>query len=296
MADANVSAAAGAEAVYSNPAALAFEPQSHFYVQSFVPPLVEGMKYNNFAYVHPDAKGAWSVQSGILHIGQFTRTVADDSVPDGFRETGDFSSYDYRFSASVGRMFAPDWGFGATASFVRESLADASANAFSMDFGILFKEDKYPVQVGASLQNIGTKPKFKDDSFNLPTSVKAGLSLHQIDQFFPKFVPQATVFTADYYKLIRGADAVRGGFELPLGKRVQVRAGYSHFFTDQNLGSTLRLPNGLSFGLGLSLKTFQLDFATSSLGELGLLHRLSVDYKWTMGRHLPRVLSDSYAK
>ncbi len=296
MADAAVSIAEDGEAAYSNPAGLAFEMQSHAYAQSFIPPFLEGMKYNNFAYVRPTERGSWSFQSGVMNVGSFDRTVADNSVPDGFRETGDFSAYDYRLSVSMGRVFAPDWGFGATAGFIRESLADASANAFAMDFGILFKEDKYPVQIGAALQNLGTKPKFQDDSFNLPTSVKAGISFHQSDHFFPKFVPNGSLFAADYFKLLRGGDGVRGGFELPLSKGLRLRAGYSHSFSDQDLGSTLRLPNGLSFGLGLALKSFQLDYASSSFGELGLLHRISIDYKWSAARGVPRVLSDSYAR
>ncbi len=296
MADAFVSVADGADGVYSNPAGLAFEKYSHLYTQSFIPPFLEGMKYNNFAYVRPGSDTSWSVQSGVLHVGNFTRTVADDSASDGYREAGDFSTYNYRLSASFGKIFSADWGFGATASYLRESLADESANAFSADFGILFKEKNYPVQIGAALQHFGTKPKFRDESFQLPTLVKAGLSFHQIGNFFPKFVPQESLFTADFFKLLRGSGGIRGGFELPISRSLQLRAGYNHYFIDQDLGSTLRLPNGLAFGVGLKLKTFQLDYASSSLGELGLLHRISIDFKWQATQRIPRVLSDSYAR
>lgn len=297
LAEAFTSVGEGADGVFSNPGGLIFEKNRQYYVQTFIPPFVQGMKYSNFSYIHATRSSLnWSIQSGFLHMGDFTRTVADPSTPDGYRESDSFSTYDYRLSFSLSQKLSSSWGFGATGSFLRESLSDASANAFSSDVGVLYKEKDSPVQLGAAIQHLGTKPKFREESFRLPTTLRAGISFHQRNNLFPKFVPPNSFVTTDFAQRLGGESAVQGGFETPLTPSFFLRAGYRHSFKDQEIGSTLNLPNGLSFGLGIQVKSWRLDYATSSLGELGLLHRIALNYEWHDPNNIPRVLSDSYAR
>ena len=57
---------------------------------------------------------------------------------------------------------------------------------------------------------------------------------------------------------------------------LQFRVGYNNEQRkDLNLGTTSGL-TGFSAGLGVTVKEYRLDYALSSLGSIGTLHRVSV--------------------
>lgn len=281
MADAYASIAEGPEAIFSNPAGLGFNYSMHLYGQAFVPPFMENAKYTNFAFVRPMKRGSWAVHSGVLHTGSFTRTVADATAPDGYREVGDFSTYGFKLTGSVGKKVSEHFSVGTSMSFLRESLGDASANGYAVDFGMLLTDPQYPLRFGAAVQNLGPKVKFRDESHSIPAAVRAGLSWFQKkDAESLKFVPTGSQLSGEILKPLRGEQSFLGGLEVPVHAKLALRAGYRHSLKEQELGSEMRLPNGFSAGLGIQLERWNIAYALSSLGELGLVHRIAIDLRW----------------
>lgn len=278
--ESSVSIAEGPEAVFFNPSKLAFEKFSHLYTQTLIPHPTQGTHYNNLVYVHPIKKGVWAVQSGILYAGGLTRTVADHSSPDGFQETGSFSIYDFQMVGSFGIKIEQSFGIGASVRFLRESLSDVTIHSFTSDLGFSYRDKNYPLQTGFSLQNLGPQVKFKNDSFDPPSLLRIGLSVHQ-----PRYSPLSTIpvkslLSLDFFKPFRGEGSMRTGIEIPFLKELLfLRVGYNHRFKNQQLG-TNPLPNGLTLGLGIQTIQWRFDYAVVSLGDLGFTHRFAIDYRW----------------
>lgn len=274
-----VGVAEGPETIFFNPAGLAFQNRKHFYAQSLLPPFIEDTKYNNLVYSQPASYGGWGIQTGILHVGGFTRTIADPATADGFREAGDFSTYDLRVGGALAGRIGENWGAGAGIYFLRESLSDASANGVGLDFGLLYRDDLYPLQAGLAVQNLGPKVKFQEESFNLPTLFRGGVSLYKPKEVSLDFIPEKSLISAEFFRPFRGESSVRGGVEIPLIESLLFRAGYNYSFKKQELGSKL-IPRGVTIGIGIKMNVWQLDYAVVSLGELGLTHRVALDLRW----------------
>lgn len=274
-----VSVAEGPETVFSNPSGLAFENQPQSYVQSLVPPFIEGIKYNHLIYVQPLTNGAWAVHTGILHAGGFTRTIADASSPDGYQEAGNFSAYDLQFAGTIGKKFGDRMGVGTTIRYLRESLGDAQVNGYALDLGILYRDDVYPVQLGLSVRNLGPKVRYLNEAFNLPLLFATGISVKNIKENKIGWIPEKSMLTTEFFKPVSGDSSVRSGIEIPCFEHLTLRTGYEYNFKKQGLGSN-PIPNGLAFGFGIQMPFWSFDYALVSLGEIGLSHRIGFDLKW----------------
>ena len=183
--------------------------------------------------------------------------------------------------ASLGRLITQDFGIGSSLAWSRESLGDASANAFTFDFGFLYFDNIYPLVVGFSIQNLGPKVKYNNASYDLPYLVRVGVSLHQKEESMIPLLPKGSLLSAELFRPLRGENSVRAGTENPLYKLLNLRAGYRYEFgIDRDLGSASNLPAGLTVGIGLSRSFWKLDFATASYGDMGFTHRLSVELIW----------------
>jgi hypothetical protein len=68
---------------------------------------------------------------------------------------------------------------------------------------------------------------------------------------------------------------VRAGGEFLLSKGLLMRLGYDSVRNDQKVGTDSDRFAGLSFGLGMTIHDYTLDYSLSSFGEVGSLNRLS---------------------
>ena len=280
MGESFVGVADGPETLSVNPAGLADEVDRQVSLQHVF--FVGGILMDQVSFVHPVQKGAWGVQAGFMGVGGLKRTVADPTVPDGFRETGDFSTQDMEVAIAAGMRMTESVHGGGTARFVRESLSDAAANGAGLDLGIVYQQSGAPVKFGASIQNLGPQIKFKDESFNLPALVRAGISLRLPKNSSLRWVPVKSIVSVETLKLFQGGDnSISGGIEVPfMDERLFFRMGYRYFIKKQTLGSEISLPSGFAFGLGFQVNAWNLDYALNSMGELGLTHRISLSLKF----------------
>ena len=272
--------ASGAETLSVNPAGLADEIATQLSFQLLF--FVDGILYDNVFFIHPTRKGAWGAQAGFLGVGGLKRTVADPSVQDGFRETGDFTTQHIQAALSFGQRITKGLDLGLTARFARESLSDASANAAGLDLGLVYRRGGSPVKLGLAVQHLGSQVKFKNESYELPRLIRAGVSVRRPKESALRWVPEKTLATLETVRLIDGGDqSIAGGAEVPLFERkLALRMGYHYFLKKQSLGSNLSLPSGFAFGLGFQHNLWSFDYAANSFGELGLAHRLSLSLKF----------------
>ncbi len=212
---------------------------------------------------------SWGISSNYLRVGNITRTVADLSGSgDGFTEVGTFSTYDMALGLTGAAPVTEDLKVGASVKLIHESLADASSSAGAVDGGFVYRiNDEHSWNLGASISNVGFAKKFADAAVKLPTTFRTGISGQPFAQW---------LLSTDYVKRVDTQGEFDVGAEVTPRRFFSLRLGYRYQQTRPDLGGL----SDFSAGLGLRFKLFSFDYAFIPLGDLGITHHVSVNYRF----------------
>jgi|GEM_PF-1102009 len=173
---------------------------------------------------------------------------------------------------------------GLSGKWLTSRLAEtATANAFAGDAGVDWQIDVTPRQtaainkwfqtlgtdvnnwfltLGAVLQNIGTKIKYRSSGDDMPMTIRGGLS--STIQFDPSV--GSLTLAADMAKPNDAKLRFNTGMEFAYMDTYSIRAGYRAGY---DIG-------GFTFGVGVQLYTFQLDYAFSFNSDLNDEHQFTL--------------------
>jgi hypothetical protein len=190
---------------------------------------------------------------------------------------GTFSANDVVFSVGYGGILDSNLYYGAVGKFVYSGLEDASSTAMAFDFGLLYTMPKSNTNIGLSILNAGFQlSKYYDYKESLPLDVRLGIN-HRL-----KGLPLLANFSFHHL-----ADSENNfgdkflnfslGGEIYLGDKIMARIGYDNMTRRKTAPPNDREMAGLSAGVGLKLKDFNLDYAISKIGLSASLHRISVN-------------------
>lgn len=206
--------------------------------------------------------GAFGVGAQFLSQGDIEKIDVDGNT------TGNLTPSDLALSLGYAHDFS-DFIFGVGGKYIQSKLVD-SASAFAFDAGILspsFMDNK--LRLAATLSNVGPPIKYQSESQALPTRARGGAT------FSP--TPQWT-WAADAVFPNAGDTfgAVGVEYHLPLDGplKVDLRGGYNTQSKD------LESMSGFSGGIGFNGANFGVDYALVTLGELGLSHRFSLNFRF----------------
>jgi len=247
MGEAYTGAADDVYGVYYNPAS-AGKITDKQAVASYIS-LYEGMGYMYAAYAQAlQSGGAIAAQIGYMNYGSVDKYVAG-------QKQGSISPTSMVIAASYGMEMKTNPGLllGASAHLIQDTL-ESSANAFALDAGILYTLQGQPAVIGASISNLGSGIKFKNEESKLPMVIRAGVGYKYSEQINIA----ADISSAD------GTTGVHLGFEY-LMQQFLIRAGYS----------TL---SGISAGAGINLgEKYILDLAyVQGSADLGSVFKVSL--------------------
>ena len=261
MGEAQVAICNDVTSVFWNPAGLArTESQEASFVYSL---WFEGIRlqYFGYAYPHPTL-GTFAGSINYLSTGKIEGYRADGA------KAGEVKAYDLSGILSYGRRLPYGIDGGINLKFIQEKLEEESSFAFGIDIGVigplgrwLKVKEMEELTCGINLQNLGSKVKFQKEEGSLPLNLKFGVGIKK------------EVFGDPLTVAIDGNIPNDNGFYGSLGIEywvrdlIGLRLGYKG---GQDLG------NGISFGGGIKVNIFQLDYALVHLGELGYTHRIGI--------------------
>lgn len=272
-----VSAAAGqgAESVFLNPASLArVEAESPSEVAIGYDALLESAYSGSVAYARPLGRdGAFA--AGLLYASQSAQT-AYNAVGDA---TGKFTPTDLALGAWYARRLLGPLAAAGGLKIVRSSLDDRSGMTVAADLGVLAKHvgdlGEGPVDLGASLTNLGPPMKLGGSSDPLPARIRAGGLWHVSPTLDAGLDVNLPVDADPYASLgVEGripASAV--GSKKPW--MISVRGGY-----DQNRTRGLDGFTGFSAGAGFDFSALRLDYAWIPFGDLGTVNRITIAFRF----------------
>ena len=187
-----------------------------------------------------------------------------------------FTANDLAFTLGYSNILQENLHYGVNAKFIHSSIAGYNSTGIAADFGILYTVPESRFTFGASVRNIGAQlTSYMSTKEDLPIDVAVGASV------VPRGLP--LLLNLNFHKLNEDVDAFADRFksfsvggEFTLSKVMLLRFGYNNEQRRElKVGSSSGLA-GFSGGLGVTVKSYKVDYALSSLGKIGNLHRISI--------------------
>ena len=206
---------------------------------------------------HEQAAALWARAAGdvlaldvrLAHVGGLERRLGPTRDP-----LGEFGLYEWTAGAAWSRPWGERLRTGIGAKVVRQSIDVEASAGLAADLGLLYGSG--PWRLGAAVRNLGRMNALDREATELPLQARLGAVL-----------ARGALTAAADAAASRGTGAsLHLGAEWRLSPRLVVRTGYGTPASGR-----------LAFGMGLTARPWQLDYAFLPFGDgLGAGHRVSL--------------------
>lgn len=281
-----VSNAFDASALYWNPALAAQTQNHHIGLSHSIYFVNTRLDYLGGLY-HLGGSG-FTVGGHAMIFDSGDMEVTTEYAPFGTGQT--FALVDVAAGLTIAQSLTDRFSYGITGKWVRESVAELSANTAAIDLGMFYRVGDTGTQLAVSLRNFGLDAPFSG-SLARPSSPGADSSAVTEDDFEQITLP--TMFLMGIsYELLRGnpdhnvmiagqinnpsdnAESLNLGVEYIWHQFLMLRAGYRFGVEESSLPS---------LGLGLRLSEIagvldaRFDYAFTRRNLLGTVHRIGLN-------------------
>lgn len=233
-----------------------------------------GINAGNVSYVD-DIETLGKLGVGVLYFdyGSFDRTDATEEV------LGTFGASDIALVVGWATPIDEVTSVGVSAEYIHSSIAEYTSNALALGIGVTYSIPSENLVLGGSILHLGKQlTAYTTEKESLPLDVSIGLTkkpehlpaylnlvFHRLNRRTNSFLERFRSFTF--------------GVEFLMSASLRLRVGYNNERRrDMKLLTKTELA-GFSFGGGLVLKDYLLDYAYNSFGSVGGVHHLSVGIK-----------------
>lgn len=252
--------------------------------------LAGGIYHGMFVYGH-DIK---NLGTGAIHLRYLSYGKMDRMDETGER-LGSFTAGDFALGASLGRELNPHISIGGAFNFIWSQLETYSSFGISLDLAGTYKTLDKNTIISAVVRNIGTeiKPYRKGVRSPLPINVMLGIShklnhapfrfsiiYHHLNKwdltyFDPNQKPKIDPLTGESMPLDGAKFIEKLGrhfifqVESKIANVFSLRLGFDYNRRKEMLVANRPGIGGFSFGVGLSLKRFAVDYGFSAFSSAG---------------------------
>ncbi|MBD3161144.1 MAG: PorV/PorQ family protein [Candidatus Eisenbacteria bacterium] len=266
MGSAFVSVADDATAIYWNPAGIARVYKNVVNVNHTS--WLADISFTQAAYVFHVGflPGTFAVNARSLYMdSQPVRTV--------FRPEGEGTSFDagdVAFGVTYARSLTDKFSAGISMNYVQSTLADYEASAYTFDFGTLYDTGYRSLRIGMSMQNLGTRMEFIDDSVKMPATFRVGMSMSVYEDASHRILS-----AAEFSHPPDNNERANWGVEYGFKEFFFARAGYLFQYDLE------RFAAGLGFKVPSSLNSeATVDYSYQDMSDLDAVHRVSIDFRF----------------
>ena len=210
--------------------------------------------------------------AGITYINYGSFDKADQYG----NRNGEFGAGDIAFLVGYAGKLADNFYYGSNIKFIYSSIDTKSSTGLALDLGLQYLIPDQKWSFGFAVLNCGTQlSSYYDKKEDLPLDVRFGVS-KELDHTpftfsisFNKLSDKYDTFSKRFQQFVVGS-------EIKLSKPIRIRVGYDNDRRkDLKIGSSTGIA-GISIGLGLIIGEYKFDYAFSSLGEVGGMHRIGI--------------------
>ena len=213
-----------------------------------------------------------SFGAGVL----YTNYGSFDETDDLGNILGSFNAGEMALVMGYANLLEDNLYYGANLKFIYSSIAGYTSTGLAGDLGILYVVPESRITFAASIRNIGGQlSAYLSTKEDLPLDVMVGMSV------VPRGLP--LLLNVNFHKLNEEVETFTDRFrvfsiggEFTLSRVLQARFGYNN---EQRKELKVGVSSGLagfSMGLGITVSDYKVDYALSSLGKIGSLHRISI--------------------
>jgi len=218
------------------------------------------LNFANILYGQPTKWGVWGINLAYFNAGNIELNFSDGSVQILNAQS------DYVILLSYAKEFFKNLPFGINLKYYSSSILQRNyTSACALDLGILYHTPLDGLNLGFSLQNLGTKIKYYQTEENLPVSIRVGVSYFISEDF-----PLISNLELDYL-LYESKILASVGFEYLYANFLTLRLGYK--FIGGAEGLTLGV--GYTFVNEQDKPTYGIDYAFGLSTVLVSNHRVS---------------------
>ncbi len=264
-----VAQAAGAEALYWNPAGLAKAGGLGFNA-GMTQWLVE-TSYMNAGVVMPMAGGVLGVGFVSVDYGDFMKAgwqeVSGSYVFKPNIET--FTASDNALQVSYGRFLSDKFSIGGSAKMVSENIDDASLSGLAFDVGTQFNTGYKNLQLGAVISNFGPTIDPVEEDTESSLAPPMTFSFGAVGQAFGDD-SMGLVAGINVIKLSDMAQRIAVNGEMTVAGMIKIRGSYT-------LGDLVQ--DALSFGAGINMAGISVNVAMTQMVAFDPVMRFSLGYQ-----------------
>lgn len=214
--------------------------------------------------------GRFSAAVKYINYGNFTK--AD---PTGTK-LGNFGAGDIAFAIGYGNRLDNNFYYGTNIKFIYSGIENYSSTAFAVDLGLHYEIPDKLWNFGFSILNLGSQlNSYINKKEDLPLDIRLGFS-KQLERVPLRFYWSFNKLNEKQNKFFAHFKQITFGSEIRLGQSFKLRIGYdSEKRKDMKIGTTAGLA-GFSIGFGFNTSNYIIDYAYSSMGSIGALHRFGI--------------------
>lgn len=210
--------------------------------------------------------------AGIKYINYGDFYEADDSG----NKTGNYNAGEFAFLVGYSNRLDNNFYYGANIKFIYSSIQDYSSTAIAFDLGLHYTFPEQLFDVSFSILNIGTQlSKYIDTEEDLPLDFTLGAS-KKIEHLPLKLFLDFHKLNDDYNDFFERFKTFSIGGEFALSKALTLRVGYDNEKREDLKIGTFSGLAGFNFGIGINIQDYKFNYAYSSFGEVGALHRIGL--------------------
>lgn len=217
-------------------------------------------------------EGIGRFAAGVQYINYGTFTAADEFG----NKTGEFGAGDFALTIGYANQLDENFYYGANVKFIYSSIEEVSSTGIAVDLGLQYLIPDSRWSFGISALNLGGQlSTYYDTQEDLPLDVRAGFS-KSLEHLPFTFFFSINKLNEKYDDFADRFKQFSVGGEFRLSQSFHLRLGYDNEKRKElKIGTTAGLA-GFSLGVGLNISNYLLDYAFSSMGSIGSLHRIGV--------------------
>jgi hypothetical protein len=250
------------------------------------------------AYAHQ--VGRWTMQGGIQFLDYGKMKQTDETGT----EQGSFGAQETAITVGIGRKINKYYAFGVNARFISSQIESYQSSGLAGDIALAYIDTAHGFTAGLTVRNVGAqlKPYVAGNTEDLPTEIQLGISqrlrhlpfrfsatLQHLQRWEIRYNDPFVVKEANIFGQAQATDTsldwldnaarhlVVGG-EFLLGKKenLRIRLGYNHLLRSELLPKDGRGFVGLSFGAGLKISKFRVEYGHQIRHFVGGSHHISI--------------------
>ncbi len=189
---------------------------------------------------------------------------------------GSFNASEFAVSFGYGNEIDKNFYYGVNLKFIYSGIENYTSTGISTDIGFLYLLPKSKWSFGLSVLNLGKQlSSYTTVEESLPLDVRIGLT-KELSHLPLRFYISVNHLADKYDNIKDRFSQWTAAGELKLSSSLMLRLGYDNNKRDKmSLGLTSGIA-GFSAGFGLKIKSYNLDYAFSSFGPTGNLHRFGI--------------------